>query len=110
MRTHAMICYFPLILLVSCGIKTRESGHEFNGPYEGESLDRIAYPLGGLGAGMVCLEGNGCLSHLSVRNTADIFNEPNVFAAISIKGLENGTKVIEGPVQQWKIFRRQECR
>ncbi len=104
MRTHAMICYFPLMLLVSCGIKTRESGHKFNGPYEGESLNRIAYPLGGLGAGMVCLEGNGCLSHLSVRNTADIFKEPNVFAAISIKGLENGTKVIEGPVQQWKIF------
>lgn len=104
MRTLTMICYFTLMLCISCGIKTRETGHKFNGSYKDESLSRIAYPLGGLGAGMVCLEGNGCLSHLSVRNSADIFNEPNVFAAISVKGLDNGTKVIEGPVQPWKIF------
>ncbi len=34
----------------------------FDGPYEGRNLDRIAFPLGGIGAGMFCLEGCGALS------------------------------------------------
>ncbi|MBP1670250.1 MAG: hypothetical protein H6Q21_2616, partial [Bacteroidetes bacterium] len=104
MRNLSFICFLSILLVDSCDMKTRETGHRFNGPYQQESLSRIAYPLGGLGAGMVCLEGNGCLSHLSVRNTADIFNEPNSFAAISVKGKENETKVIEGPVQKWKVY------
>ena len=40
----------------------------YNGPYQGEYLNQIAFPLGGIGAGMVCLEGNGCLSHVSIRH------------------------------------------
>jgi uncharacterized protein (DUF608 family) len=104
MRNLSFFCFVSFMLMVSCTMKTGNSGHRFNGPYLHESLNRVAYPMGGLGAGMICLEGNGCLSHLSVRNAPDIFNEPNVFAAISIKGMKNGTKVIEGPVQHWKIF------
>lgn len=80
------------------------AAHPFNGIYQGENLHRIAFPLGGLGAGMVCLEGQGCLSHISVRNTPDIFNEPFMFSAISLKGIENGAKVMEGPVPPHKIF------
>jgi hypothetical protein len=51
---------------------------------EGLKLDRIAFPIGGLGTGMICLEGSGSFSHVSVRNTAEIFHEPLMFAAISI--------------------------
>ena len=79
---------------------------EFNGSYQGPYLDRIAFPLGGIGAGMVCLEGTGCISHVSVRNTPDIFNEPFMFGAISVKGMKNGAKVLEGPVPSHKIFGR----
>lgn len=78
--------------------------HEFNQNYENEFLNRVAFPIGGMGAGMVCLEGNGALSHVSVRNEPNIFFEPFTFAAISVKGLENGAKVLQGPVQAWKIF------
>jgi uncharacterized protein (DUF608 family) len=78
----------------------------FNGPYQGPYLDRIAFPLGGMGAGMVCLEGSGCISHVSVRNTPDIFNEPFMFGAISVKGVSNGAKVLEGPIPSYKIFGR----
>lgn len=78
----------------------------FNGSYQGSLLDRIAFPLGGMGAGMVCLEGSGCISHVSVRNTPDIFNEPFMFGAISIKGISNGAKVLEGPIPSYKIFGR----
>src|SRR6266498_4652625 len=80
------------------------SKHEYNGSYTGEYLNRIAFPIGGIGAGMFCLEGSGAISHMSVRNKPDIFNEPGMFAAISIKGLTNGTKILEGPVPNWKKF------
>jgi hypothetical protein len=76
--------------------------HEYNGSYSGEYLNRIAFPIGGLGAGMFCLEGTGAISHMSVRNRPEVFNEPCMFAAISVKGLENGTKVLEGQVPLWK--------
>ena len=81
-----------------------QSGRSYNGPYKGEFLKRIAFPIGGIGAGMFCLEGTGALSHMSVRNKPEIFHEPGMFAALSIKGLSNGTKVIEGPSPDWKKF------
>jgi len=87
--------------------KTREDsdpGHSYNGSYSGENLRRIAFPIGGIGAGMFCLEGNGAISHMSVRNRPEIYNEPGMFAAVSVKGMTKGTKVIEGPVPDWKIF------
>lgn len=76
----------------------------YNVDYSGEYLNRVAFPLGGIGAGMLCLEGTGALSHVSLRNKPEVFNEPCTFAAISIKG-ENGiARVLEGPVPPWKIF------
>jgi uncharacterized protein (DUF608 family) len=81
-----------------------ESTHEYNGTYSGEYLNRIAFPIGGIGAGMFCLEGTGAISHMSVRNRPEVFNEPCMFAAVSVKGIGNGTKVIEGQVPAWKHF------
>jgi uncharacterized protein (DUF608 family) len=98
-------------LLTSCAAKNSvtesrmETGHhEFNSYYSGNYLDRIAFPIGGIGAGMFCLEGTGGISHMSVRNRPEVYNEPCMFAAISVKGLKNGTKVIEGQVPDWKKF------
>ncbi len=76
----------------------------YNSPYKGEYLNRVAFPIGGLGAGMFCMEGTGAISHMSVKNKPDIFNEPGIFAGISIKGLQNGAKILEGPVPDWKKF------
>jgi uncharacterized protein (DUF608 family) len=64
----------------------------------------VAFPLGGLGAGMICLEGTGALSHVSLRNKPEVFNEPCVFAALAIKGKKTLARVLEGPVPTWKIF------
>jgi hypothetical protein len=82
--------------LVSCGDNTGPgiSTRSFNGNYENGYLNRIAFPMGGMGTGMICLEGTGGISHVSVRNMPDMFNEPFMFAAISIRGLENGAKVL----------------
>ena len=92
---------------ISCLHKEKvvvKEGHEYNGPYSGKNLDRIAFPVGGIGAGMFCIEGTGAISHMSVRNRPEVFNEPCMFAAISVRGLEKGSLVIEGEVPEWKKF------
>lgn len=76
----------------------------FNGAYTGANLTRVAFPIGGMGAGMFCMEGTGAISHMSVRNQPDVFNEPPIFAAVSVKGWKDGAKVLEGPVPDWKKF------
>jgi hypothetical protein len=68
------------------------------------------FPSGGMGAGMVCLEGTGCISHVSVRNMPDIFNEPMIFGAVSVKGVENGAKVLEGSCPFFQDFRPTQYR
>ena len=70
--------------------KNTAEKRKYNTPYTGEFLNRVAFPIGGLGAGMFCLEGSGVVSQVSVRNQPDMFNDPGMFAAISIKGIENG--------------------
>jgi len=76
--------------------------HVYNGSYSGANLPHIAFPIGGMGAGMFCLEGTGAISHMSVRHHPDMFNEPVMFAALYVKGA--GAKVLEGPVPDWKKF------
>ena len=80
----------------------------FNAPYESSFTDRIAFPLGGMGAGMIALEGAGALSHVSLRNNPDIYHEPQMFAAVSAKSAAKGAKravrLLEGPVPKWKYF------
>src|SRR5262245_11412283 len=58
----------------------------YNGVYEGSRLNRVAFPMGGIGAGMICLEGTGAFSQVSIRNRPDVFNAPCMFAALAVKG------------------------
>ncbi|GGF25510.1 GH116 family glycosyl hydrolase [Echinicola rosea] len=80
------------------------TNYEYNGTYSGAHLSRLAFPIGGIGAGMFCLEGTGAFSHMSVRARPEMFRQPNMFAAIAVKGVEKGAKVLEGPVPDWKKF------
>jgi len=77
---------------------------EYNGHYTGEFVNQVAYPMGGIGAGMICLEGTGALSHFSLRNHPDVFNEPCTFAALALTGAKPTARVLEGPVPARKIF------
>lgn len=97
------------MIALSCSNSSKNNNDSFskrvyNGTYHGKNLDRIAFPLGGLGSGMISLEGTGAFSQVSVRNSPDVFSEPLMFAAISVKGKENGAKILEGPVPKWKYF------
>ena len=76
----------------------------YDGSYSGPRLNRVGFPLGGFGTGMICLEGTGALSEVSIRNHADVFNEPGMFAAIGIVGPKPLARVLEGPVPGWKVF------
>ena len=77
---------------------------KYNDIYSGENLNHIAFPMGGIGAGMICMEGTGTLSNFSLKNKPDIFSEPVVFSAVCVKGDKNIARVLEGPVPKWKIF------
>ena len=91
------------VLLQGCGEAPKKE-RTFNNKYENEYLSRIAFPIGGMGAGMFCMEGSGALSHMSIRHRPEVFHEPCMFAAIHVKGIENGSKVIEGQSPAWKRF------
>ena len=80
----------------------RTESRVYNGTYEGARLDHIAFPMGGFGAGMICLEGAGALSHVSLRHHPDMIREPGIFAAISVKAPHRIARVLEGPVPRRK--------
>ena len=88
---------------VGTGAQATAEGGVYNSEYAGPRLNQVAFPLGGIGAGMICLEGTGALSHVSLRNRPDVYNEPCVFAAIALKG-KKIARVLEGPVPSTKIF------
>jgi uncharacterized protein (DUF608 family) len=83
---------------------SRRGRRGYNMPYSGDNLNRVAFPMGGIGAGMICFEGTGALSHVSLRHHPDVFNEPCVFAAIAVKGKRPLARVLEGPVPTRKLF------
>ena len=105
-----LLCGFITLVAIVVGVTSAPlaiAEHEFGEPYTGENLNRIAFPIGGLGAGMYCLEGTGAISHMSVRHQMEFFNEPQMFAAVCVKGKtpqENVARVVEGPIPDWKYF------
>jgi len=83
----------------------------FNREYKGDKLNQVAFPMGGIGAGMICMEGTGTISNVSIRHKPEVFNEPMMFSALTIKKAdkENLTLVLEGEVLKRKIFGQNGC-
>lgn len=100
MKAQPFCTALVALLLLSCMVYARS----YNGVYRKENNSRIAFPIGGIGTGMFCLEGNGYISHMSVWHRPEVFHEPGMFAALHIKGVSNGAKVLEGPVPDWRKF------
>ena len=96
---------FLLLALSFCSMSAAQ--HVPNESYTGANLNRVAFPIGGMGTGMFCLEGTGAISHLSVQNLLNFFNEPACFAAVCVLGdtpEQNVARIIEGPIPDWKYF------
>ena len=79
--------------------------------FEGQDLLQIAMPLGGLGAGCVCLNGQGGLQDFAIRNKPATSAIPDAhvshdaaFALLHIKGRRPVTKLVEGPMPPEKKY------
>src|SRR5215469_12904952 len=81
--------------------------------FTGDRTTQIAMPIGGLGAGCVCLNGYGGLQDFSIRAKPEstalpegfTANSPEAaFAVLHIKGDKPVTKLVEGPFPPFKIF------
>jgi hypothetical protein len=81
--------------------------------FSGEQTTQIAMPIGGIGAGCICMNGYGGLQDFSIHtrpeNTAMpagfSANSPEAaFAILHIKGDAGVTKLVEGPFPPFKIF------
>src|SRR5690349_57313 len=78
--------------------------------FSGPELLQIAMPLGGIGAGCVCLNGHGGLQDYSIRHkpaltaVPDSVAEGGTFALLHVKGKVPVTKLLEGPLPAEKIY------
>lgn len=91
-----------LCLWASCS--SMEEVRDYNEKYTGEYTSRIAFPIGGLGTGMFCVEGSGAISNMNIRHKTEMLNEPTMFAGLYLKGVDNGSIVVERQVPDWKKF------
>jgi uncharacterized protein (DUF608 family) len=81
--------------------------------FSGDFATQVAMPLGGIGAGSICLNGYGGLQDFSIRTRPETTampagftaNSPEAaFAVLHVKGVTTVTKLIEGPFPAFKIF------
>jgi len=79
--------------------------------FTGDRAMQIAVPLGGIGAGSICINGYGGLQDFSIRNHPSTTALPEgyapsnaAFAILHIKGERPVTKLVEGPFPMLKIF------
>jgi uncharacterized protein (DUF608 family) len=86
-------------------------GHGPQRSFSGDSATQIAMPLGGIGAGCICLNGYGGLQDFSIWNRPSTTALPEGFAPsqggfaiLHIKGESPVTKLVEGPFPVLKIY------
>src|SRR5579862_5091352 len=79
--------------------------------FSGPNLLQIAFPLGGMGAGCVSLNGFGGLQDFSIRNRASVTAMPDghsfadaAFAVLHIRGKKPVTKLVEGPFPPERVY------
>ena len=79
--------------------------------HSGPDLLQIAMPLGGIGAGCVCLNGYGGLQDFSIRHQPATTASPDghgftdaAFALLHVKGERPVTRLVEGPLPPEKVY------
>lgn len=81
--------------------------------FSGDRATQVAMPIGGLGAGCVCINASGGLQDFSIRTRPATTALPAgftsnsaeaAFAILHIKGSPGVTKLVEGPFPAFKIF------
>ncbi len=89
------------------GVGSAKGQRGFTGP----QLLQVAMPMGGLGAGCVCLGGHGALQDFAIHNKPTLTAMPDghgtrdaAFALLHIKGAKPMTRLLEGPLPPEKIY------
>jgi uncharacterized protein (DUF608 family) len=79
--------------------------------FSGDRATQVAMPVGGIGAGCICVNGYGGVQDFSIWNHPSTTALPEGFAAsqaafaiLHVKGATPVTKLIEGPFPVLKIF------
>jgi uncharacterized protein (DUF608 family) len=79
--------------------------------YSGDAATQVAMPMGGIGAGCICLNGYGGLQDFSIRHRpattalADRHGYTDAgFALLHIQGDKPVTRLVEGPLPAFKIY------
>ena len=81
--------------------------------FSGDRATQVAMPIGGLGAGCICINGVGGLQDFSIRTRPETTalpagftsNSPEAaFAILHLKGASPVTRLVEGPFPPFKIF------
>jgi uncharacterized protein (DUF608 family) len=81
--------------------------------FSGDAATQVAMPLGGIGAGSICLNGYGGLQDFSIHERPQTTSLPEgfscnspeaAFAVLHVKGSSSVTKLVEGPFPVLKIF------
>ncbi len=80
-------------------------------PFSGVNLLQIAMPMGGIGAGCICLNGYGGFQDFSIRHKPATTALPDswegldaAFALLHIKGEKPQTRLVEGPLPIERIY------
>ena len=105
----------PVVPAIEAARFTSESLLE-NAPqrtFSGDRATQVSMPLGGIGAGSICLNGYGGLQDFSIHARPETSALPSVwtsnspeaaFAVLHIKADPPVTKLVEGPFPAFKIF------
>ena len=79
--------------------------------FAGDYITQIAMPMGGIGAGCICLNGFGGLQDYSIRNRPETTALPDghyschaAFALLHIRGRRPQTRLVEGPFPLGRIY------
>lgn len=72
--------------------------------YKNSDNNVIDYPLGGIGAGMLCMTGWGSLESVSLRHSLNKWFHPVLFSTITLLGEENTTRVLEAKVPKVHFY------
>lgn len=70
------------------------AAREFNGVYEGHNMDHVAFPVGGIGTGMICFEGTGAISHVSLHHVPDLSMSPARLQLFVLRGLRTDPRCL----------------
>ena len=102
-KTHKKLYKKGAVIFIM--IKTKR---DYNGIYENENLSYINFPLGGIGAGNYCISGTGMLNSFSLRNSPNIFYNPDIFAAVAVKSNKSNdytARILEGQIPKYEIYK-----